>query len=246
MWVHQNPHIFSSNFHAISFFKLTNRTKRLQTINGFSRSKFIKLVVTTAWCGRPLLLFSCLQCIHSKSLQTASGWGASKPKLPGAEETGWSWPILEGQQSDTLPKTNSSHLKIDPWKRRFLLETTIFRCYVSFQEGIYSDRFAQSPPGKRTSWTMLYQSYIVTSLHEPLVDEGLFYVNNFIPQISRHALTLQKKSIPFHTYQQKVLHNQQEPMMANQKSFYMTPTQTSYTVIIKWDHPPPPKKKMVL
>ncbi len=35
----------------------------------------------------------------------------------------------------TLPETNSSPLKIDPWKRRFLLETTIFRCYVSFREG---------------------------------------------------------------------------------------------------------------
>ena len=28
--------------------------------------------------------------------------------------------------SVTLPETNSSPLKIDPWKRRFLLETTIF------------------------------------------------------------------------------------------------------------------------
>ncbi len=28
---------------------------------------------------------------------------------------------------NTLPETNSSPLKIDPWKRRFLLETTIFR-----------------------------------------------------------------------------------------------------------------------
>ena len=28
-------------------------------------------------------------------------------------------------------------LKIDPWKGRFLLETTIFRGYVSFREGIY-------------------------------------------------------------------------------------------------------------
>jgi len=26
-------------------------------------------------------------------------------------------------------------LKIDPWKRRFLLETTIFRCFVTFREG---------------------------------------------------------------------------------------------------------------
>ena len=27
------------------------------------------------------------------------------------------------------------HLKIHPWKRRFLLETIIFGCYVSFREG---------------------------------------------------------------------------------------------------------------
>ena len=33
----------------------------------------------------------------------------------------------------TLPETNSSPLKIDPWKRRFLLETIIFRGYVSFR-----------------------------------------------------------------------------------------------------------------
>ena len=36
----------------------------------------------------------------------------------------------------TPPETNSSPLKIDPWKRRFLLETTIFRSYVSFREGM--------------------------------------------------------------------------------------------------------------
>ena len=34
----------------------------------------------------------------------------------------------------TLPETNSLPLKIDHWKRRFLLETTIFRGYVSFRE----------------------------------------------------------------------------------------------------------------
>ena len=34
----------------------------------------------------------------------------------------------------TLPETNGSHLTIDPWKRKFLLETTIFRGYVSFGE----------------------------------------------------------------------------------------------------------------
>ena len=36
---------------------------------------------------------------------------------------------------NTLPETNISPLKIDPWKRRFLLETTIFRGYVSFRQG---------------------------------------------------------------------------------------------------------------
>ena len=35
----------------------------------------------------------------------------------------------------TLPETNSSPLKIDPWKRRFLLETTIFRGYVMLVSG---------------------------------------------------------------------------------------------------------------
>ena len=29
------------------------------------------------------------------------------------------------------------HLKKHPWKRRFLLETIIFGCYVSFREGIW-------------------------------------------------------------------------------------------------------------
>ena len=33
-------------------------------------------------------------------------------------------------QDTTLPETNSSPLNIDPWKRRFLLETTILRGYV--------------------------------------------------------------------------------------------------------------------
>ena len=32
---------------------------------------------------------------------------------------------------DTLPKTNSSHLKMDGWNTTFLLEWPIFRCYVS-------------------------------------------------------------------------------------------------------------------
>ena len=46
------------------------------------------------------------------------------------------WPSSQPGPT-TLPKTNISHLKIDPWKRRFLLETTIFRCYVSLRECNY-------------------------------------------------------------------------------------------------------------
>ena len=37
----------------------------------------------------------------------------------------------------TLPETNSSHLKMDGWNSTFPLKRPIFRCYVSFREGIY-------------------------------------------------------------------------------------------------------------
>ena len=37
------------------------------------------------------------------------------------------WRVLWWNTSFTLPKTNSSHVKIDLWKRRFLLEITIFQ-----------------------------------------------------------------------------------------------------------------------
>ena len=50
------------------------------------------------------------------------------------ESPWWSWFFLE---AFTLPETNSLHLKIDPWKRRFLLEITICRGYVSFRECIF-------------------------------------------------------------------------------------------------------------
>ena len=38
------------------------------------------------------------------------------------------------------------HLKITPWKRRFLLETIVFRCYVSFREGSFQGENQQKPP----------------------------------------------------------------------------------------------------
>ena len=45
----------------------------------------------------------------------------------------WEWYWV--MPADTLPETNSSHLKMGaPWKRRSLLETISFRCYVSFRE----------------------------------------------------------------------------------------------------------------
>ena len=42
----------------------------------------------------------------------------------------------------TLPKTNSSPLKIDGWKMIFLLGWPIFRCCVSFWEGIWKSEMA--------------------------------------------------------------------------------------------------------
>ena len=37
----------------------------------------------------------------------------------------------------TLPETNSSPLKIGHPKRKLVFQPSIFRCYVSFREGIY-------------------------------------------------------------------------------------------------------------
>ena len=45
-------------------------------------------------------------------------------------------PIFRG----TLPETNSSPLKMDGWNTTFLLGRPIFRCYVSFREGILVDQ----------------------------------------------------------------------------------------------------------
>ena len=66
---------------------------------------------------------------------------SSSPSSSSSSSSSWSsWPIQlvqrskdgkvgkAGKYNSTLPETNSSPLKIHPWKRRFLLETTIFRC----------------------------------------------------------------------------------------------------------------------
>ncbi len=68
---------------------------------------------------------------------------------------------IPNRAPNTLPETNSSPLKIGaPWKRRFLLETTIFRGYVSlrectfinFEAGIFDSKSRQPPSWKITSW----------------------------------------------------------------------------------------------
>ena len=55
-------------------------------------------------------------------------------------------PTLKGiGKPSTLPETNSSHLKIDFWKRRYLLEIIIFQVQaVSFREGILTLRYLVS------------------------------------------------------------------------------------------------------
>ena len=72
-------------------------------------------------------------------------WGSS-PNLFGHSRHPWcpafqrrnqstagdGWKKTKKKKQCTLPETNSSHLKIDTWKRRFLFKTIIFRCYVSF------------------------------------------------------------------------------------------------------------------
>ena len=51
-------------------------------------------------------------------------------------------------ECDTLPETNSSHLKMRDWKTSFLLGWPIFRGYVSFREGNSVDVPLQTEPQK--------------------------------------------------------------------------------------------------
>ena len=46
----------------------------------------------------------------------------------------------------TLPETNILHLKINPWKRRFLLETIIFRGYVMLVSGSVNRQLQKHVP----------------------------------------------------------------------------------------------------
>ena len=47
--------------------------------------------------------------------------------------------MLRGNLPNTLPETNSSPLKIGFPKKKVVFQTSNFRCYVSFREGIYND-----------------------------------------------------------------------------------------------------------
>ena len=40
--------------------------------------------------------------------------------------------VVQGNSHGPPPKTNMVHLKMDPWKRRFVLETIISRFHVNF------------------------------------------------------------------------------------------------------------------
>ena len=74
------------------------------------------------------MLQSCTENAPSKNYTHTSPNQLNQPTRPKQTK--------HHRRSVTLTETNSSRLKIDPWKRRFLLETTIFRCElaVSFRE----------------------------------------------------------------------------------------------------------------
>ena len=65
--------------------------------------------------------------------------------------------------SHTLPETNIRPQKIDPWKRRFLLETIIFRGYVSFREG--KSTFIQPSMGSRSCILIGFSCYNCRSMN---------------------------------------------------------------------------------
>ena len=51
-----------------------------------------------------------------------------RPKQNNGNWKGW-------KTNNTLPETNSSHLKRDYFTRKYIFQPSIFRCYVSFREG---------------------------------------------------------------------------------------------------------------
>ena len=59
----------------------------------------------------------------------------------------WNYVQNINLQGCTLPKTNIA-LKLEPWKRRFLLETTIFRCKMLVFRGVFALRLGCLLPWK--------------------------------------------------------------------------------------------------
>ena len=88
-----------------------------------------------------LINFKLLLCTVIRSPGTDSSSAGTNQSL--TSKSHWPETIspVEGKVVEipggTLPETNSLHLKMTPWKRRFLLEIIIFRCYIRFREGIH-------------------------------------------------------------------------------------------------------------
>ena len=62
---------------------------------------------------------------------------ALRPLQPGTKvRILWRIGGSSASEASTLLETNSWHLKIDGWNTSFLLGWPIFRCYVSFREGM--------------------------------------------------------------------------------------------------------------
>ncbi len=79
--------------------------------------------------GGHLLTFAHLLMTKHQPVETVGGWRLSKDSP--MKEIAW-------MITFTLPKTNSSHLKMGGWNTTFLLGMPIFRCYVRFQGGYHS------------------------------------------------------------------------------------------------------------
>ena len=76
------------------------------------------------------------------------GAGAEGLGLSGSRLSIWAIHV------DTLPKTNSSPLKIGHPKRKLVFQSSIFRCYVGFREGSSIPYFQSIDSGFR----MVYRS----------------------------------------------------------------------------------------
>ena len=104
----------------------TTSTKRLVDIEQYLRYiYFFKKMITVikvfcCWC------LSQVYAIYEKDQEAAR---AAAAKVTRALVKQLCFPL-------TLPETNSSPLKMDGWNTSFFLGWPIFRCYVSFREGI--------------------------------------------------------------------------------------------------------------